>query len=222
MTVEVDTKDCTSLTDAEIAEMADLCAEGPMPFEVGLLSKQAEEWVLVTTVRDDDELRGFVFSTLERVGGTPAVLLGMGSVARHPQRDTYLGGLMRDQMFKALMAFPDEDVLVGAQFTDPRALAVFAGLGAVVPRPGYKANGEDRAWGRRLAKRFDIAASRYDQRAFTVTGDGNLPRVIDHAADDDAAIPVDAGELFAVLDTERRDSLIVFSWAMAETLEALR
>ena len=48
MSIEVETKDCTALSDAELAEMADLCAAGPRAYEVGLLSKQAEEWVYQT------------------------------------------------------------------------------------------------------------------------------------------------------------------------------
>ena len=48
MAIEVETKDCTALSDAELAEMADICADGPARFEVGLLSKQAEAWVLIT------------------------------------------------------------------------------------------------------------------------------------------------------------------------------
>ena len=48
MAIEVDTKDCTALSDAELAEMADLCADGTLAYEVGTLSKQAEAWVLIT------------------------------------------------------------------------------------------------------------------------------------------------------------------------------
>ena len=35
MAIEVETKDCTQLGDAELAEMADLCADAPSRFEVG-------------------------------------------------------------------------------------------------------------------------------------------------------------------------------------------
>ena len=55
MSIAVDTKDCTALSDAELVEMADLCAEGSHPHEVGTLSKQSEAWVLVTQVRDDGD-----------------------------------------------------------------------------------------------------------------------------------------------------------------------
>ena len=39
MAIEVDTKDCTALTDADLAELADLGAGTPVDFGVGLLSK---------------------------------------------------------------------------------------------------------------------------------------------------------------------------------------
>ena len=56
MAIEVETKDCTALSDAEQAEMADLCAAGPRPYEAGLLSKLAEEWVLVTLARENGRI----------------------------------------------------------------------------------------------------------------------------------------------------------------------
>jgi DHA1 family bicyclomycin/chloramphenicol resistance-like MFS transporter len=84
MAIEVVTKDCTQLSDAELAEMADICAEAPSRFEVGLLSKQVEAWVLVTLARDAG-LKGFSFCTLERIGGTPSVLIA----ARGLSQTTY-------------------------------------------------------------------------------------------------------------------------------------
>ena len=65
MAVEVESRDCTAVSDAELEAMADLCAEGPNPFTVGFLSKQTELWVLLTEAREGSRLRGFVFSTLE-------------------------------------------------------------------------------------------------------------------------------------------------------------
>ena len=42
----------------------------------------------------------------------------------------------------------------------------YRSLHDIVPRPDHKASGEERAWGRRLVKRFAIDASSYDDRAF--------------------------------------------------------
>jgi hypothetical protein len=49
-----------------------------------------------------------------------------------------------------------------------------------VPRPDHKASGEERAWGRRLAKRFGVDASSNDDRAFKATGNGSHPEVFVH------------------------------------------
>jgi hypothetical protein len=43
MSIQVETKDCTSISDTELAEMADLCAEREPRFDIGFLSKQREE-----------------------------------------------------------------------------------------------------------------------------------------------------------------------------------
>ncbi|MEY3615520.1 MAG: hypothetical protein RLZZ518_521, partial [Actinomycetota bacterium] len=38
------------------------------------------------------------------------------SVKRTPKRDVALKGLMTEAFHRALMAFPDEDVVIGARF----------------------------------------------------------------------------------------------------------
>ena len=119
MSIQVETKDCTALGDAELAELADLCAEGPLPYEVGVISKQAEAWVLVTQARENGKLKGFSFSTLERIGGTPSVLIGCASIKRTSKRDSVLRAIIQDELRRAVLAFPDEDVLVGTRFTTP-------------------------------------------------------------------------------------------------------
>lgn len=219
MGIEIETKDCTALGDGELSEMADSCADGPAGFEVGLLSKQREEWVLVTQARENGKLLGFSFCTLERIGGTPCVLIGLASVKRNAKRDTVLKTIMGDQLRRAWLAFPDEDVLVGTRFIDPAGFGAFKGLEDIVPRPGHKATGEERAWGRRLAKRFG-AENRIDDRTFVVTGDDNRPGVLDVEALKPEAISADVRAYFKDLDDERGDSLIAFGWAMAEDLAA--
>ncbi|MGI8794197.1 MAG: hypothetical protein ACR2H3_13660, partial [Acidimicrobiales bacterium] len=145
MAIEVETKDCTALSDAELGEMADICADGPAGFEIGMLSKQREEWVLISLARENSRLHGFSFCTLERIGGTPAMLIGIASVKRTSKRDTVLRALLADQYRRAVLAFPDEDVLVGTKLIDPAGYLAFKGLDEVIPRPGHKATGEERA-----------------------------------------------------------------------------
>lgn len=219
MAIEVETKDCTALSDTELEEMADLCASGPVPYEAGMLSKQVEAWVLATTAREGGSLRGFSFCTLERIGGTPSVLVGLGSIGRSPKRDQVLAGIRADQLRRAVLAFPDEDVLIGTQLAHASGFSLFDILESVVPRPGHKASGEERAWGRRLAKRFGIAQAHYDDRAFRVRGDGSLATVFDHEVTESSVIADDLHGFFADLDPHQGDSLIAFAWAMAEELE---
>jgi hypothetical protein len=221
MAISVDTKDCTQLSDAELAEMADICTDGPAGFEAGLLSKQAEAWVLITMAREGQSLRGFSFCTLERIGGTPCVLVGCASVKRTSKRDAVLRATMTDQFRRAVLAFPDEDVLVGTRFPYPDGFEAFRTLEDIVPRPGHKATGEERAWGRRLAKRFGIDNGGYHDRDFVAKGDGSYPLSFDHQSLRPETLDAEVVALFAALDGARGDSLVAFGWAMAEDLAKL-
>jgi hypothetical protein len=221
MAMEVETKDCTALSDAELAEMADMSQGGPAGFDIGLLSKERELWVLVTHVRDAGKLMAYGYCTLERIGGTPCVLIGMASIRRNAKRETALKTMMWDQLRRALLAFPDEDVLVGTRMIDPGAYAAFKGLDEIVPRPDHKASGEERAWSRRLAKRFG-AEHRVDDRAFTIAGDGSPAPVMDHETLKPESISPEVAAFFSGLNQANGDSVVTFGWAMAEELVARR
>lgn len=216
--MDVETKDCTAVTDAELAEMADICAAGPNPFSVGLLSKQTEEWVLSTTVRENGKLRGFAFSTLERIGGTPCVLVALASVARTSRRSAVLRQLVDAQLHRALMAFPDEDVLVGTQFDNPGGFEAFKPLVDIVPRPSHKVSGEERAWGRRLAKRFGIGVNSYRDRDFQVVGDESQGCLLDYEPLKSEAIDAEVVALFEHIDRLNGDTMVAFGWIVAEDL----
>ncbi|MDA8301467.1 MAG: hypothetical protein M0005_07950 [Actinomycetota bacterium] len=217
MSFLVETKDCTALSDGELAEMADIVADGPAGLDIGVLSKQRDEWVLITQVRGDAQLQGFSFCTLERIGGTPCVLWGLVSVRRSPERAAVLEALRAEQFGKAVLAFPDEDVLVATKLREPGGFSAFAGLEDICPRPGYKVSGEERAWSRRLAKRFGVEG-RVDDRTFVVKGDGSPFPVLDYEPEDLSVVDPEVSELMACLDRKRHDVLIAFGWAMAEKL----
>jgi hypothetical protein len=219
MAIQVDTKDCTGLGDGELSELADICTDGPAGFDMGLLSKQREEWVLITQARENGKLLGFSFSTLERIGGTPCVLVGLASVRRTAKRDQVLKALVAEELRRAWLAFPDEDVLIGTRLVDPSGFSAFKGLEDIVPTPGHKPSGEERAWARRLAKRFG-AENRVDDRTFVLTGDTNRPAVLDFESTKPETIAKDVVKLFDELDTERGDCIVAFGWAMAEDLAA--
>jgi hypothetical protein len=215
MAVQVQTNDSAALTDADLDELASMGGA----FGIGELSKAKEDWVLITMARIDGKLHGFTFSTLERIGGTPCVLLGLMSVRRSSRRDQVLRGLMAEAYHRALMAFPDEDVVVGSRFVAPDALDAFKELDDVTPSPGVRAVGEERAWGRRLAKRFDVESA-YDEKSFVVRTDGQEGFIDHESAKPDAVDPARRA-LFDAVPAAKGGSLIVYGWTMAEDLVKL-
>ncbi|MGC2484698.1 MAG: hypothetical protein WA359_00430 [Acidimicrobiales bacterium] len=216
MAMTVTTKDTTALSDAELAEMADLCVDREPNFDIGFLSKQREEWVLVTHAREGNKLRGYSFCTLERIGGTPSLLVGLLLVDRNAKSDQTLKSILHDQFRRALLAFPDEDVLLGTRLTSPDGYRAFIGLDDVVPRLDYRPTGEDRAWGRRLAKRFGSEKS-IDDKTFVMTVSPGPVGGLDYVASK-GVIPDGAHSFFKGLKPEKGQRLVVFGWAMAESL----
>ena len=214
MPLEVVTNDAVALTDADLDEMGSI--EGA--FDIGALSKAKEDWVLVTVARIDGKLHGFMFSTLERIGGTPCVLIGMLSVRRHSKRDTVLRGLMGEAFHRALMAFPDEDVVVGSRFVAPDGLEAFDKLDEVTPAPHNRAVGEERAWGRRLAKRFAVAG-KYDPQTF-VAKNGQSGFLDFESTRPDRFDP-DIVDMFKAVNAGNGDVMVVYGWTMAEDLVKL-
>lgn len=214
MPLEVSTNDAISLADADLDEMGSI--EGA--FDIGAISKAKEDWVLATTARIDGKLHGFMFSTLERIGGTPCVLIGMLSVRRHSKRDTVLRGLMGEAYHRALMAFPDEDVVVGSRFVSAEALWALEKLDDVTPSPGTRAVGEERAWGRRLAKRFGVDA-KYEAQTFVAKN--GQSGFLDYEATKPGKIDADIAEMFSVVRPHDGDAMVVYGWTMAEDLVKL-
>jgi hypothetical protein len=214
MPLEVVTNDAVALTDADLDEMGSI--EGA--FDIGALSKAKEDWVLVTTARIDDKLHGFMFSTLERIGGTPCVLIGMLSVRRHSKRDTVLRGLVGEAYHRALMAFPDEDVVVGSRFVTADGLEAFDKLDEVTPSPGVRAVGEERAWGRRLAKRFAVDGGYEAQTFVAKNGQSGF---LDFESSKPDKLDPDIVAMFDEVDPAEGDVMVVYGWTMAEDLVKL-
>jgi hypothetical protein len=216
MPMSAGTKDTTALSDAELAEMADLCVDREPKFDIGFLSKQREDWVLVTTVREGNKLRGYSFCTLERIGGTPSLLVGVALVDRNAKSDQTLKCLLADQFRRALLAFPDEDVLLGVRLISPDGYRAFTGLEDVVPRCDHKPTGEERAWARRLAKRFGNEKG-LDDRKFVLTHEPGSVGGLDYVAAK-AVVPEGTDALFRPVKPAKGQRLVAFGWAMAEDL----
>ena len=215
MGVEVETRDCIAVTDPDLDEMA---AMGTA-FDVARFTKAKEDWVLCTRARLDGKLNGVMFATLERIGGTPCVLVGLLSVKRSAKRDAVLKGLTAEAYHRALMAFPDEDVVVGTRMISADAWESFKSLSDIIPRPGHRAVGEERAWGRRLAKRFGVDPM-YDEQSFVVKSAGQTG-FLDHVSLKPEKITEEVTLLFSGVKADRGGALIVHGWTMAENLVKL-
>ncbi len=217
MSIVVTTKDASSLADAELAEMADLCVDREPGYDIGYLSKERESWVLVSIAREGTKLRGYSFCTLERIGGTPSLLVGLALVDRTAKAEMTLKAIMADQYRRALLAFPDEDVLLGTRLVSVDGFRIFNPLADVVPRPDHKPSGEERAWARRLAKRFGNEKG-LDDRTFVVEPvDGSPVGGLDFLC---AKVKVDPefGQFFKSVTDNSGRRLVAFGWAMAEDL----
>ena len=219
MAIKVVTKDCTQLSDAELAEMADICADGPSLYEVGQLSKQVEAWVLVSLAREGNGLKGFSFCTLERIGGTPSVLIGLASIKRTSKRSSVLRAILADQFKRAVMAFPDEDVVVGSRFATADGMEALKAVTDMIPTFGHRAVGEERAWGRRLARRFGVDST-YDEKTFIVAS-GGQSGFLDHESLKPEKISPEITSLFEGVNPKKGGVLIVHGWTMAESLVKL-
>lgn len=217
MPIAVITKDAAALSDAELEAMANLCVDRTPGYDIGFLSKERESWVLVTLAHEGTKLRGYSFCTLERIGGTPSLLVGLALVDRTAKAEQSLKAMMADQYRRALLAFPDEDVLLGTRLVSLEGFRVFASLADVVPRPDHKPSGEERAWARRLAKRFGNEKG-LDDRTFVVAPKDDSPvGGIDfvHAK---AKVDPEFAVFFQGVEADAGHRLVAFGWAMAEDL----
>lgn len=212
MTLEIATQDSSAVSDDQLDEMAAIGGA----FGRDQLEKARTDWVLCTSAHVDGKLHGVMFATLERIGGTPCVLIGLLTVKRTAKRDSVLKGLMAEAYHRALMAFPDEDVVVGSRFARPDGMEAFKALSDIIPRDGHRADGEQRAWGRRLARRFGVD-SRYDEKSFVVASDGRSG-FLDHESAKPEKIPAHVAALFGPVNDKKQGVLVVHGWTTVESL----
>ncbi|MGH8992780.1 MAG: hypothetical protein ACRDYV_14115 [Acidimicrobiia bacterium] len=216
--MDVDIRDSASLKPAELDVLSQLLRDSGSTLDDKTLDQQVESFPRVSLVTADEEVVGFLFGSLERIGGTPCVLWGLGTARDAAVAEPVVSAMTTELYRRAAISFPDEDVLVAGRFAHPTVYSLFDGLQEPVPRPGYKASGEDRAWGRRLAKRFGCD-DRYDDRAFRTEGQGAPEPLLDVELSGEPAPAV--AELMSAIERGRGDSLIAFGWAPAESLAAV-
>jgi hypothetical protein len=213
--MQVESRDSISLKPAELDELSQLLSSIGICLGDSDLDTQVEQFPLVVQAAVEGERQGFLFGSLERVGGTPCILWGLGAVRRGRNANTAIKGLVGELYRRAAISFPDEDVLVAGQVAHPAAYSLLMPLADVVPRTAYSPTGEERAWGRRLARRFGCDG-RYDDRTFRAGAIGKSAPILD-------ASSVKAGGRAAVallegLDATQGEAVVAFGWALADAL----
>jgi hypothetical protein len=213
--MRVESRDSVSLKPVELDEFGQLLGSVGLPLKDDQLDEHVERFPLVTRSTADDELHGFLFGSLERIGGTPCILWGLGAIRRGRQARLVLDQLVGELYRRAAISFPDEDVLVAGRFAHPSAYALLNALADVCPRPKYSPTGEERAWGRRLARRFGCDG-RYDDRKFRLKANGASEAVL-HAGAVKAGGKA-AADLVGTVRPHKGEAVIGFGWATAEAL----
>jgi len=211
----VESRDSASLKPAELDELGQLVHSVGLPLADEQLDQHVEHFPLVVLSTHDEVCSGFLFGSLERIGGTPCILWGLGAVRKGTNAKPALEELVGELYRRAAISFPDEDVLVAGRMAQPAAYALLGGLADVCPRPRYNPNGEERAWGRRLARRFGCDA-RYDDRTFRVAGGSGPEPVFDTRFVKMGGKA--ATEIIGTVDPQSGEAVIAYGWAMAEML----
>src|SRR5205085_12370373 len=81
MTMNVESRDSVSLKPAELDEFSQLLTVNGLSLTDAQLDLQVEAFPLAVVAMLDSEVQGLMLGSLERIGGTPAILWGLG-VAR--------------------------------------------------------------------------------------------------------------------------------------------
>ena len=82
--MDVESRDSVSLKPAELDELGQLVSPSACRCSTST-STAVEQFPLVAVAADDGEVLGFLFGSLERIGGTPCILWGLGAVRKGRQ-----------------------------------------------------------------------------------------------------------------------------------------
>ena len=76
--MNVESRDSVSLKPAELDEFGQLLAANGLPITDEELDRQVESFPLVVVAAAEGEIQGVMLGSLERIGGTPSILWGLG------------------------------------------------------------------------------------------------------------------------------------------------
>ena len=213
--MQIESRDSVSLKPAELDELGQLLASVGLSGMNHELEAHVEHFPLVVMATEDAGNYGFLFGSLE-ASAEPRASSGArrcaGDVTPVPRSGRAWSG---ELLPSGRDSFPDEDVLVAGRIGHPAAYSLLGGLADVVPRPDYSPTGEERAWGRRLARRYGCEG-RYDDRAFRLAPTGSPEAVLDASTVKGGGKAATA--VVGAVDVTRGEAVIAFGWATADAL----
>ena len=78
----VESRDSVSLKPAELDELGQFVHGVGLPLAEEQLDHHVEHFPLIALAHEDGDLHGFLFGSLERIGGTPCILWGSARPGR--------------------------------------------------------------------------------------------------------------------------------------------
>ena len=117
--MSVESRDSVSLKPAEIDEFGQLLLAAGLPISDEELDRQVESFPLVVLDTTGGEVQGMMLGSLERIGGTPAILWGLGATRKGKQSSATLKSMTGELTRRAAISFPDEDVIVATRLAQP-------------------------------------------------------------------------------------------------------
>ena len=214
--MDVESRDSVSLKPAELDELGQLASGVGLPLQDEQLDRHVEQFPLVAIAVDEGELHGFLFGSLERIGGTPCILWGLGVIRRGRQARPSLDGLVAELYRRAAISFPDEDVLVAGRVAHPAAYSLLGRAHRRVPAPEVHARTARSGRGADGSP-AGSAATPATTTARSASRRTTAPELVLDARTVKAGGKV-AAELIGEVDPARGEAVIAYGWAMAEAL----
>src|SRR5438105_2170461 len=121
--MDVDIRDSASLKPAELDELSQVLRKAGSPLPESTIDDQVERFSRVTMVVRDDEIHGFLFGSLERIGGTPCVLWGLGATTANGEAGPMLEAMTTELYRRAPVDAAKGDTMIAFGWAPAESLA---------------------------------------------------------------------------------------------------
>ena len=101
----IESRDTVSLKPAELDEFGELLREAGYKIPDSVIDEHVEKYTIIVTARDV-ALEGFLFGSLERIGGTPATLWSFGAIRKSKKSKETAQALISELYRRSAISFP--------------------------------------------------------------------------------------------------------------------